>query len=184
MAAYVGMAAPVVLGVGLLLVHPQLLLRPVVISGWLVSLGMSARLVWVLRTLILPRRAQLPAPPNTQQALFFGSIAKSRRQNLLLLCVGCGLAIVAPIHVAVVSVAFNLWLVPIQRMVLGSPAPAAELVQRLYQVQATASLGSMAGAGAILTGLYLFYAALGRWFQRTNKAKDETVAKKPETLGR
>jgi len=36
----------------------------------------------------------------------------------------------------------------------------------LYRAQAMVSLGSMASAGAILTGLYLFYAALGRGFQR------------------
>jgi hypothetical protein len=166
MAAYVGIAAPLVLGVGLLFIQPQLVLRPAVFSSWLISLGMSARLVWVLRTLILPRRAQLPPPPNVRQAVLFGSIAKSRWQNLLLLCMGCGLALVFPINVAVVSVAFNLWLIPIQRMVLGLPEPSAELVQHLYRAQAMVSLGSMASAGAILTGLYLFYAALGRGFQR------------------
>jgi hypothetical protein len=49
---------------------------------------------------------------------------------------------------------------------LNSPEPATELVQHLYQTQAAASLGSTVGAGAILAGLYLGYAALGRWFQR------------------
>jgi hypothetical protein len=169
MAAYVGIAAPLALGAGLTLVHLPLVLWPAVLGSWLISLGMSARLVWVLFFLILPKRAQLPPPPNLRQAIWFGSIAKSRWQNLLLLCAGCGLALAFPTSVAVVSTALNLWLVPIQRLA-SSPEPATVLVQRLYQAQAAASFSSMAGAGTILAGLYLFYAALGRWFQRATGA--------------
>ncbi len=170
MAAYVGIAAPFALGAGVLLVHAPLMLRPAVGGSWLISLGMSARLIWVLRTLILPKRAQLPAPPDMRQAIFFGSIANSRRHHLLLLCAGCGLMMVFPMTAAVVSVALNLWLIPIQRLVLNSPEPATKLVQQVYQAQAAANLGSSVGAGAILAGLYLGYAALGRWFQRLGQS--------------
>ena len=180
MAAWVGIFVPPAMAVLLFLVNPSLALTPLVLSCLLVSAGLSVSLIMVLRTLIMPKRAQLPPPDNLVEAVFFGSIAKSPGPRLVVLCIGCGIVMVAPLYVSVVAVALSLALIPVAVMPMLVNAPAASgpaafsavaLVQRLYVAQAAAGLGLLAGAALVLTAIYLFYLSLGRWFNRAMRQR-------------
>lgn len=169
-AAYIGILTPVLFIVSLGLLNPSLLLTHIVLGCLLISLGMAARQIVILYSVILPRRAQMQAPRDPLAATFFGTIAASHWQPLSLLCLGCSILMVAPIYVALaaaISIAFiPIAIEPALTGVAGiSASTPVELVQRLYQVQAMAGWGSILVVALILTALYLFYNALGRWFR-------------------
>lgn len=161
MAALVGIFVPIILAVGLGLIDVHLLYAPLTLSILLLSGGVVMRQVVTLFTLILPRRAQMDAPQDGVEAFFFGTISGSNQSSLILLCLGCGMLMVAPTYVVAAATAISMALAA----GAGAFAPVA-LAQRLYAVQALAGLGLCLAAGLLLVGLYMFYSGLGRWFQR------------------
>jgi hypothetical protein len=173
MAAWVGIFVPPALAVLLYLINPALALTPTVFSVLLVSGALCVSQILTLRALILPKRAQLPPPVNPMEALLFGSISRSQGPRLVVLCLGCGLAVMAPAYVGVGAAALSLGLMsmPLQSVFLGGSVGTAlsqaALVQRLYLAQPALALGLMGGAALALCVLYLFYLQLGRWFSQT-----------------
>ncbi len=169
MAAWVGIFVPPALAILLFLVNPALALTPTVLSLYLVSGALCYSQVMTLRRLILPKRATLPPPARRVEALLFGSIARSRGPRLVVLCLGCGLAVIAPLYVTVGAPVLSLMLMP---SVLGGPGSAAlepaSVVQRLFLAQAALGLGLLGGTALALIVIYLFYLWLGRRFSRTS----------------
>jgi len=169
-AAYVGALTPALLVALLALLARPLLLTPLLLACLPLSLGLAALQIAVLRSDILPRLAQMQAPRDPWEARFFGTIAASRWQPLALLCLGCTILIVAPLHVALAA-AISIAFVPTSAgpaitTVAGLSAPTpAELLRHLYRVQASAGLGAILILTAVLTALYLFYNRLGRRFR-------------------
>ena len=111
MAAYVGIGAAPILALLLFLVERRLSLHPLVIASLLISAGLSLKSLHTLFRLILPRRAEFPVPQTSgekAEAMFFGTIADSQGPRLVVLCIGCGLVMVLPLYVTVVSVLINL----------------------------------------------------------------------------
>ncbi len=160
MAAWVGIFVPLALVALLLWLYPALTLSPPVLSCLLVSGALSVSLILLLRQVIFPRRAQMPPPADLVEAVFFGSIARSAGPRLVVLCIGCGIMMLAPVWVSPGAAALSLWLLS------SSPLAPTAWVQQLYALQAALGLGLMTGAAAGLTAIYLFYLALGRWFHR------------------
>lgn len=158
MAAFVSIATAPVLGIALWLVDAQCLSRPQVIVALLLSLAMSLRSVRDLVKVVLPRRAAFPAPQGEerQQAVLFGSIGESKASRLVVLCTGCGLAMVLPLYVCVLAPLVNMQYWAAEKHVLFS----------LYLIQAVVSLGSAAAAIAALVLIYMVYLKLGRSFTR------------------
>ncbi len=176
MAAYVGIGVPLALALILGILNLPLVFTPPVLGSLLLSLGMLVRMIFVLFSLILPIWAQMPPPRDEWEAMFFGTIAHSRWQSLILLCLGCGIMIAAPVYVAVVAATLNLTFIPVfasrlgwDAAALGNGAPV-DLVQRLYGVQAIAGLGSSLAAALALTAVYLLYLGLGKGFRRMRDA--------------
>ncbi len=163
MAAYVGIGVPLALMVILGVIDAPLAFTPFVLGGLLISAGMAARMVFVLFSLILPIRARMPLPRDHWEAVFFGTIAASRWQSLVLLCLGCGIVMTAPVYVAVAAAAINIAFISVSSS-LGQAIPQ-ELVRRLYLAHVMAGLGSSAAAALALTALYLFYLGLGKGFR-------------------
>ena len=164
MAAWVGIVVPPALAMGLYRISPALALSPTVMSILLVSGGLCLSQTLTLQGLILPKRKLMPPPANLRQAVFFGSIARSQGPRLVVLCIGCGLAMMAPLYVSVGAPVLSLWLM---QMDLEQPAGAlnlADSVQRLFGAHAVVSAGLIGGAAVVLVVIYLFYLWLGRRF--------------------
>jgi len=172
MAAYVGIAVPLLVTLVLGLVDWHLLFKPLVIAGLLLSLGMAAWQVMVLSKLILPRRAQMEPPADRLMAALFGTIANSHRGGLLLLCLGCGMLMAAPIYIAVVAPAINIgwvpvsWGLPLNTLAGWSAANQAGLTRQVFAMQAKAGLGMGLVAALLLVVIYMFYTHLGRLARR------------------
>ncbi|MBI5954677.1 MAG: hypothetical protein HY865_23720 [Chloroflexi bacterium] len=149
MAAYVGIGAAPVLATLLFLVDANLLANPRVIIALLASLAMSLKSLQTLFKTILPGRDAFPIPQDDIEAKLFGSIADSHGSRLMALCTGCGLVMVLPLHVTVVSALVNL-----------------SSAQNIFLAQALVSSGMAAAAVSLLSVIYLFYLNLGRWFKR------------------
>lgn len=177
-AAYVGSLTPVLLIALLGLLDLSLLFTPFVLICLLISLSMTARQMVILYSVILPRRARMPAPRDPWEATFFGTIATSHWQPLSLLCLGCSILIVAPIHIAMAA-AISVLFIPgsVEPALTGvggiSAATPVALAQRLYQVQAMAGVGSILVVALILTAIYLFYNNLGRWFRSVRQKSED-----------
>lgn len=166
-AAYVGIGASPVLALLLLLVGAGLFSKPLVVVALLASASMSLKTLQVLFGLILPKRASFPAPQENWQKVetkLFGTIAASRGPRLVVLCIGCGLAMILPLHVTVFSVLINLNSLLIDPAFTSS-APV-EMARNLFLTQALVSSGLMVASAIVLTTIYLFYLNLGRWFNR------------------
>ena len=165
MAAYVSMGAAPVLIVLLWLVEGKSFSRPVVMAGALASAALSLVSTHTLLRLILPRRASLPAPETDWQkteARWFGTIATSRAPQLAALCAGCGLVMLLPLYVSVLSVLTNL---------AGAMQPATAPDWGLFRIQALVSAGCITLPSLALTGIYLFYLKLGRWMRIKRNAR-------------
>jgi hypothetical protein len=161
MAAYVGIGVAPVLAMLLLLVNTALFAKPLILVALLASAGMSLKSLQTLRRQILPKRASFSSPQENRQkveAQLFGTIAQSNGPRLVLLCIGCGLAMILPLHVVVLSTLVNL------NTLLAVPAAPVEAARRLFLTQALVSAGLMTVSAVLLTGIYLFYLNLGRWF--------------------
>lgn len=166
MAAYVGIGVPMVTA---LILGPSSRFLPdgaIITGAVLVSLGMSARMIFVLFRLILPRRAGMLPPADEWEATLFGSIAGSRWQSLVWLCLGCAIMMIAPVQVVVGAATINLALAgSLKEAVLAGYAPVAP-VQRWYVTQALAGWGSVGVVWLMLTVVYLVYLGLGKAFHR------------------
>lgn len=160
MAAFVGIAVAPALALLLLLVDKTVFASPLVLAALLICTGLSLVSLYSLIKLVLPGRRALAAPREGRQkteASLFGSIANSVGARLVVLCTGCGLAMVLPLYVCVIAVLINLHdLEP----------------ERLFLTQGLVSLGLMATAVAVLSAIYLFYLRLGRWFSRRNGQRE------------
>lgn len=167
MAAYVGIGAAPALAIFLLFVGSELFSKPLVWLALLASAGMSLKSLQTLLGLILPRRASFPAPQEgfqTVEATLFGTIANSRGPRLVVLCIGCGLLMVLPLYVVVISVLVNLSnLIFDPSFAQLAPVDAA---RKLFLTQALVSTGVMSASAGLLSVMYLFYLNLGRWFNR------------------
>lgn len=168
MAAYVGMGAAPLLILFLSLTYPEALTYPLVLVVLLFSSSMSLKSLHNLRTLILPRRASFPAPQEESrkiEAKLFGTIAASRGTRLVVLCIGCGLVMVLPLHVTVFSVLINL-----NHVLANAPLspPLTEIAWRLFRTQVLVSMGEITASIILLVVIYLFYLNLGRWFSKQN----------------
>ena len=167
MGAFVGIGAAPVLMLLVLLVEAQLFVNPLVITALVVCTGLSLKSLYALFKLILPGRAAFPAPQEGWQkteASLFGSIATSSASQLVMLCTGCGLVIVLPIYIPVLSVLINLANLPAGKAYLVVP----DLAWGLFLTQALVSVGLTAGVIVVLAAIYLFYMNLGRWFSQWN----------------
>jgi len=161
MAAFVGIgAAPLLAGL-LLAVYPASLSHLPVLIAVILSAGMSLASVYSLFHLVLPKRASFPPHPegnSKAEAILFGSIASSVASRLIQLCIGCGLMMVLPLYVAVISVLINL------NYLYGEVPPVG-----LSAAQALISTGLMAASSGVLILIYMVYLNLGRWFSRRGK---------------
>ena len=165
MAAYVGIGAAPALILLLFLIHVSLFSNPLVLLALTVSIGMSLKSLHALLKLVLPRRASFPSRQEGWQkteAILFGTIANSHGPRLAALCTGCGLVMVLPLYVCVLSVLINLSSVA---------AISTEGIWRLFLIQALVSSGTVTASIVLLTTIYLFYLNLGRWFSKWNSGR-------------
>jgi hypothetical protein len=158
MGAYVSIAAAPVLILLLFLIDGQCFMNPLVVTALFACTAMSLISLRTLVRLVLPRRAAFPAPQEGRQkaqSKWFGTIAVSRAPRLMVLCVGCGLAMVLPLYVCVVSVFINV-----------TGALAGLAFPQLLLRQAMVCGGMAAAAIAALSIIYIFYFNLGKWFNK------------------
>jgi hypothetical protein len=170
MAAYVGIGAAPLLILLLWLVDVDSFKNPLVLISLLASSIMSLISLDSLIRLVMPKRASFPPHEEGRQkteAVLFGSIANSQGPRLVELCIGCGLLMVLPLYVTVLSVLIN-----ITKGLGGSTfAFITDGPWSWILTQALASTGVIAISAGVLTAIYLFYLNLGRWFSRRNAKK-------------
>lgn len=161
MAAFVGIgAAPLLAGL-LLTVYPGSLSHLPVLIAVILSALMSLVSVYTLTHLVLPKRASFPPHPEGKkkaEAVLFGSIAGSVASRLIQLCIGCGLMMVLPLYISVISVLVNL------NYLYSAPLPLGP-----FAAQALVSTGLMLASSGVLVLIYMVYLNLGRWFSQRGK---------------
>lgn len=167
MGAFVGIATAPVLAILLFLLRRDVFSHPVILIAMLVVSTMSLVSILTLISLILPKRALFKPPPDKHlkmEASFFGTIARSQGPRLIVLCVGCGILMVLPLYITVVSVLINLSpLLDPAVFAIVPPGP-----WRLFQMQALVSVCILTIAANFLSAIYIFYLNLGRWFSVWN----------------
>jgi hypothetical protein len=164
MAAFVGIGAAPLLIIILLVVNPGCFSQTRVLISILASVIMSMFSIYSLVRMVLPKRASFPPHPVGSQkaeAVLFGSIASSIASRLVVLCIGCGLMMVLPLYVSVISILVNL-----NFMVSPSSLPV-----NIYAAQAIVSIGLMTTSSVILILIYMVYLNLGRWFNKRMEAR-------------
>ncbi len=162
MAAYVGIGAAPLLIILLLLTDAVRFTNSWVLAALLVCVCFSLINFFSLIKLVWPKRASFPpheAGRKKMEAVLFGSIAQSIAGRLVVLCVGCGLVMIWPLYIAVISVLVNL------NFVMRDSAEAVS-IWKLYGQQALASTGMAAISIGALILIYMVYLNLGRWFTR------------------
>jgi len=167
MAAYVGIGAAPLLIFLLLLTYPAGFTNPWVLAVLLVCVFLSLINAYSLIKLVMPKRASFPpheAGRNKTEAVLFGSIAQSIAGRLVVLCIGCGLVMIWPLYIAVISILVNL------NFLMGTSAGSVS-IWKLYVLQALTSLGLAAISISALVLIYMFYLNLGRWFNRRNTTR-------------
>lgn len=159
MAAFVGIAAaPVLIGL-LAWVNPKVFSNFYVFAALLAGATLSGMNIHSLIRVVLPKRASFPLAQDEQQkteAVLFGTIALSRAPRLAILCIGCGLAMVLPMYVSVLSVLINL-----SSMQFGEG-----VVWGLFLKQALVSVGLSAAVVGLLVTIYMVYLNLGKWWRK------------------
>jgi hypothetical protein len=163
MAAFVGIAAaPVLIGL-LAWVYPKVFSNffflAVLMAGGILS-GIN---IHSLVRVVLPKRASFPVAQDEQQkteAVLFGTIALSRAPRLVVLCAGCGLAMVLPMYTCALSLLVNL-----------SNMQFDGVVWNLFLKQALVSVGLSAAVVGLLVTIYLVYLNLGRWWRKRGSNK-------------
>jgi hypothetical protein len=166
MAAYVGIAAAPVLVLALLCMDVAFFSNPWILLACLAGLGMSVKSFQLLLKLVLPRRDSFPIPQadwQKKEANLFGTIAHSVGSRLVVLCVGCGLAMVLPIYAPVLSILINLRSASVAAVMM---QPFSNTTWNLFLTQALAGLGLSLLIILVLSLMYLFYLNLGRWFSQ------------------
>jgi hypothetical protein len=159
MATFVGMAAAPVLTILLELINANVLTNIMVIPALMTSWVLSGMNVRSLVRVVLPRRASFAVPQEEHQkteALLFGTIAVSRAPRLATLCTGCGLVMVLPLYVCVLSVLINL----------SNMHFDGGIVWGLFLKQVLVSVGLSAVAVGLLITIYMVYLSLGRWWRK------------------
>jgi hypothetical protein len=167
MGAYVGIGASPVLIILLILIEPDYFTNPLVITALLACTGMSLKSLHTLFKLILPSRASFPAPQESwkkTEASLFGTISSSSGTQLVELCIGCGLVMVLPLYVSVLSILINLNIVWSNSAFTLIP----DTMWHLFLIQALVSMGLVTVSIVVLSAIYLFYLNLGRWFSKWN----------------
>jgi hypothetical protein len=168
MAAFVGITTAPILVLLLFLTNVKSFSNPLVMATLLASTAMSLKSLHTLFKQILPRRITFASPRDTRQkseTIWFGSIARSRAPQLVALCVGCGLVMILPLYVTVISVLINLNDVMTGSVII---QPAPEILWNLYLSQALTATGAMVASIILLITIYLFYLNLGSWFIKRN----------------
>jgi hypothetical protein len=164
MAAYVSIATAPVLLVVLPFINGLLFLDPLIDLGLAGSVVLSGISVFLLVRRVMPRRNSFPLPPEdwkkTEHSLF-GSIAGSVAWRLVELCAGCGIVMVLPVYAGILSVVINL------AGVVSGVNPGYS--SGVWLKHALASVGVMAAVILFLSGIYIFYLNLGRWFSKRNE---------------
>lgn len=167
MGAFVGIATAPVLAILLFLPRRDVFSHPVILIAMLIISTLSLVSILTLISLILPRRAVFKPPPNKHlkmEASLFGTIARSKGPRLIVLCVGCGILMVLPLYITVISVLINLSpLLDPTVFAIVPPGP-----WRLFQLQALVSGSILTVAASFLSAIYIFYLNLGRWFSAWN----------------
>lgn len=141
------------------------LLAPLALSfPWVIGLLAGSGVLSLMALLILlhriqPRRHQMPVPDA--KALWFGSIGSSHAGRLITLCFGCGIVLVLPFSIPLISVLLNF-----AKMGLFGNTPLFDQLSlgkdSLALWQGLVNGGAMLAAGGVLSAIYLFYLFLGR----------------------
>lgn len=171
MAAYVCIAAFPTLflllftikGMGIILNLPAL-------GGLILTAILSLMSLYILLMKVLPKRTLLEAPSGDRQlaeAKWFGTIAGAHEKELVMLCIGCGWAMVLPVYGTVFAVLINL-------LYITSGLDFISLFnkpEKLFITHGVVSMGLFIMAAVILTAIYLFYLRLGRRYSRHNNTQ-------------
>ena len=171
MAAFVGIGTAPLLILLLLIINIQLLGDLFVIGLLVCSAGMSLYSIRSLVRLVLPKRNSYPKHSTKEQetlATFFGSIANSKAWRLVTLCIGCGMAMVFPIYIAVLAPLYNINAISNAGAPFGYHSVQA---QQLFWTHIKTSMGLNLIVILVLSAMYIFYLNLGKWFRKkqTNK---------------
>jgi hypothetical protein len=168
MAAYVGIGTAPLLILLLALIGGGFFSDPLILFALLLCTSMSAINLRSLLKLVLPTRASFPIPQDERlktEANLFGSIANSYGWRLVELCIGCGIMMVLPIHVTVLSILINLTGVSTTS---AFTLPLSEGAAKIFLNQALISMGVTIITCTGLSLMYIFYLNLGRWFSSWN----------------
>ena len=174
MAAFVGIGATPLSILLLLLIDPGLFSKTIVLVTLLACAGLSLISLYSLLVLIFPKKATFAVPESEHQrieASLFGSIARSHGPRLVMLCIGCGVVMVLPLCVSVLSLLVNL------SPILDSSAFAfiSDGLWRLFQMQALVNGGAIGASVILLIIIYIFYLNLGRWFSKWNATRYSAI---------
>lgn len=141
------------------------LLAPLALSfPWVIGLLLGSGVLSLTALLILlhriqPRRHQMPAPDA--KALWFGSIGSSHAGRLITLCFGCGIVLVLPFSIPLISVLLNF-----AKMGLFGNTPLFDQLNlgkgNLALWQGLVNGGLMVVLGFLLSMVYIFYYFLGK----------------------
>ncbi len=167
MGAFVGIGAAPLLTLLLFIAQPGIYSNPYILIALLIVASMSLFSLLTLVKLVLPRRVSFPEPHEEWQkreASLFGTIARSHGLRLVVLCVGCGILMVVPLYISIVSVLINLS----QVMDIFIFPLIPESSWKLFIIQAMVSTGMMTASSVLLTIIYLLYLNLGRWYNKWN----------------
>jgi hypothetical protein len=171
MAAFVGIVTAPVLVVVIYLIDPKFFKDPLIAAAILVISVLSLKSFHSLFKVVLPRRNSFALPPDNSKKTeysLFGSIANSIAWRLVVLCAGCGIVMVLPIYVSVVSVLINLT-GTMGRVTTTQPVPV--FIWKPFLNHALASIGAMAVIIFLFSVMYIFYLNLGRRFSARNITK-------------
>ena len=80
---------------------------------------------------------------------------------------------ILPLHVVLISVLVNLTSL-LMDPTFAQLAPA-DAARKLFLTQALVSAGLMSVSAGLLSGLYLFYLNLGRWFSRLGSRRSDSI---------
>ena len=171
MAAFVGIGTGPLLLLLFIMTNIRLLGDLFIVVLLLCTLLMSGYSIRSLIKVVLPKRNAYPKHPTKEQetlATFFGSIASSKAWRLITLCIGCGLAMVFPIYIAVLAPLINI------NAVSANTGPIllhSEQAQNLFRIHIQTSMGLNLIVIFVLSGMYIFYLNLGRWFTKKQTMK-------------
>ena len=166
MATFVGIGTAPLLMLLLAMINIRLLGDLFVIVLLVCSFGMSFYSVRSLLKFVLPKRNSYPKHPTKEQeklATYFGSIANSKAWRLVALCIGCGMAMVFPIYIAVLAPLININTISTNTISIDLHTRQA---QQLFWTHIKTSMGLNLIVMVVLSAMYIFYLNLGKWFRK------------------